>query len=55
MLARRFTIVCLILTLFSMAFASLAAQPARKARTFDRQAAAIPCEFDSRLTCGHAR
>ncbi|MBN9071541.1 MAG: hypothetical protein J0H34_08025 [Rhizobiales bacterium] len=55
MLARRFTIVCLMLTLFAMFFASLAAQPSRAGRNWDRQAAAIPCSFDPSLTCGYAR
>lgn len=55
MLARRFTIICLMLTVFSMFFASLAAQPGRAGRIWDREAAAIPCGFNPQITCGYAR
>lgn len=50
MLARRFTIICLLLTLFSMFFASLVAQAGRTERGWEN-AAQAPCFFDRDLTC----
>jgi len=46
MLARRFTIICLLLTLFSMFFASLVAQAGRTERGWERMSA-TSCMFDT--------
>ncbi|ESW92345.1 hypothetical protein X770_08220 [Mesorhizobium sp. LSJC269B00] len=43
MLARRFTIVCLLMSLFGMLFAILVAEAGRPARSLD---AASSCQFD---------
>lgn len=49
MLARRFTIVCLLLTLFSMFFASLVAQAGRTERSWERAGRA--CVLNSSPAC----
>jgi hypothetical protein len=54
MLARRFTIVCLVIALFSMFFASLVAQAGRTERGWERSAG-VGCLFDANLTCGNGR
>ncbi|WP_274629645.1 hypothetical protein [Arvimicrobium flavum] len=53
MLARRFTIVCLLLTLFSMFFASLVAQAGRTERGW--QNARTTCLFSQDINCGRRR
>lgn len=53
MLARRFTIVCLLLTVFSMVFASLVAQ-GRTERSWQKSAG-ITCLFDNTINCGNGR
>lgn len=53
MLARRFIIVCLLVTIFGMFFASLVAQAGRKERGWQAQAGAA-CLLD-RWTCGRRR
>lgn len=50
MLARRFTIICLLLTLFSMFFASLVAQAGRTERSWERMSASS-CMLDTSFTC----
>jgi hypothetical protein len=54
MLARRFTIVCLMLTLFSMFFASIVAQAGRGHRGSERSGS-IACAFSLNSTCGSGR
>lgn len=54
MLARRFTIVCLLLTIFGMFFASLVAQAGRKERGWQRQAEAS-CLVEQSWNCGLRR
>lgn len=54
MLARRFTIVCLLLTVFSMFFAGLVAQAGRTERRW-QQTVGTACAFDPTLTCGATR
>ena len=54
MLARRFTIVCLLLTVFSMFFAGLVAQAGRKERGWQKSAG-ITCLFDNTINCGNGR
>jgi hypothetical protein len=48
MLARRFTIVCLLMTLFGMGFAFLVAEASRQPRAWDEAGFAIcrtlPCQ-----------
>jgi hypothetical protein len=44
MLARRFTIVCLLMSLFGMFFAILVAEAGRPARSWDA-ATSDPCQF----------
>lgn len=44
MLARRFTIVCLLLTLFGMGFAILVAEASRPARSWEI-GMVVPCAF----------
>ena len=46
MLARRFTIVCLLMTLFGMYFAILVAEAGRHARSWDGA-----CAFNDKLAC----
>ena len=53
MIARRFTIICLLLTLFGMFFASLVAQ-GRTERDW-RQRADIGCAYTTTTTCGTSR
>ena len=50
MLARRFTIVCLLMTLFGMFFAILVAEGSRSARSWDI-GMMVPCVFEEGLTC----
>ena len=45
MLARRFTIVCLLMSLFGMFFAILVAEAGRPARSWDA-ASSGRCQFD---------
>jgi hypothetical protein len=54
MLARRFTIVCLLLTVFSMLFAGLVAQAGRKERSWQRSAG-ISCILEDTINCGNGR
>ncbi len=49
MLARRFTIVCLLMTLFGMLFAILVAEASRP-RPF-QTTDAVPCFLDERFAC----
>ncbi|CDX41630.1 exported hypothetical protein [Mesorhizobium sp. SOD10] len=42
MLARRFTIVCLLMSLFGMAFAILVAESGRSTRLWERPVASFP-------------
>jgi hypothetical protein len=42
MIARRFTIVCLLMSLFGMLFAILVAETGHPARTWERPAASFP-------------
>lgn len=51
MLARRFTIVCLLLAIFGMALASLVAE-AGHPRKSQALGVAVPCFFDQGLRCG---
>jgi hypothetical protein len=50
MLVRRFTIVCLLITLFGMMFASLVAEASRPARSWNI-GVVVPCVFDHGLVC----
>jgi hypothetical protein len=50
MLARRFTIVCLLVTLFGMAFAILVAEASRPGRNY-RTAGAGSCLLGSKIFC----
>jgi hypothetical protein len=50
MLARRFTIVCLITMLFGMLFAILVAEASRPARSWDI-GMVVPCVFEDGLVC----
>ncbi len=50
MLFRRFTIVCLILTIFGMWFAALAANSARRTDKTSR----LPCAFETSAACDRA-
>ena len=50
MLARRFTIVCLLMTLFGMFFAILAAEASRTHRPY-RTTDAPPCFLDRKISC----
>ena len=52
MLARRFTIFCLLTTLFGMAFAILVADYGRATR-FRRLAEVVPCLSEGMDTCRH--
>lgn len=54
MLARRFTIVCLLITLFSMVFANLVAQAGRKERGWERTGMAA-CVVNPSISCGRSR
>ena len=53
MLARRFTIVCLLTTLFGMFFAILVADASRSPRT-RRLAEVVPCLTDGIGACRYA-
>lgn len=50
MLARRFTIVCLLSALFGIAFATLVAEFSRPARSYGI-GNVVPCVFEGGLTC----
>ena len=50
MLARRFTIVCLLTTLFGMVFAILVAEGSRPPRSWV-VGTLVPCAFEEGLTC----
>lgn len=50
MLARRFTIVCLLVTLFGMAFAIVVAEASRSGRHY-RTAGAGSCLPDQQIFC----
>jgi hypothetical protein len=50
MLARRFTIVCLLLTLFGLLFSMLVAEASRPAHSWDI-GIVVPCIFDSGFVC----
>lgn len=50
MLARRFTIVCLMLTVFGMLFSMLVAESSRPARSWDI-GITVPCIFDQGYVC----
>ena len=50
MLARRFTIVCLLTTLFGMTFAILVAEATRPKRAWDL-GRVVSCVFEERLDC----
>lgn len=50
MLMRRFTIVCLMLTLFGMLFAVLVAEASRPAHSWDI-GIVVPCIFDRAYVC----
>lgn len=49
MLARRFTIVCLMLAIFGMGLASLVAEAGSSRKAIG---VAIPCSFNEGLRCG---
>jgi len=50
MLARRFTIVCLLATLFGMIFSVLAAETSRSPRAY-ALGVVIPCVFEDGQRC----
>lgn len=50
MLARRFTIVCLLLTLFGMTLSMLVAKASRPARSWEF-GSVVPCMFEDRTVC----
>lgn len=50
MLARRFTIVCLLMSLFGMLFAILVAEASRSSRPY-QTTDALPCFFDRKILC----
>jgi hypothetical protein len=50
MLARRFTIVCLLITLFGILFSMLVAEASRPARSWDL-GMVVPCVFDRGFVC----
>jgi hypothetical protein len=50
MLARRFTIVVLLLTLFGMGFSILVAEISRSGRAW-RVGMVVPCDFDNGREC----
>ena len=50
MLARRFTIVCLLMTLFGMFFAILVAEAGRTIRPY-QTTDALPCFLNKRTAC----
>ena len=50
MLARRFTIVCLLITLFGILLSMLVAEASRPARSWDI-GMVVPCVFDSGFVC----
>ena len=50
MLARRFTIVCLIMALFGMLLSIVVAQTSRKARSWEI-GMVVPCVLEEGLVC----
>jgi hypothetical protein len=50
MLARRFTIVCLLMTMFGMVFAILVSEAGRTFRPY-QTTNALPCFLDKRIAC----
>jgi hypothetical protein len=50
MLARRFTIVCLLMILFGMFFAILVAEAGRTRRPYTTTDA-LPCSLDRKISC----
>jgi hypothetical protein len=50
MLARRFTIVCLLLTLFGIMFSMLVAEASRPANSWDI-GIVVPCIYDRGYVC----
>lgn len=50
MLARRFTIVCLLLTIFGMAFSIIVAEASRSGRAW-RMGMVVPCDYASSPYC----
>ena len=54
MLARRFTIVCLLMALFGMAFSMLVAQASRPAHSWDNGVART-CPAESGVRCPFSR
>lgn len=50
MLIRRFTIVCLLIALFGIGFASLVAEASRTNRSWT-QGTVVPCFFEDGLRC----
>ena len=54
MLARRFTIVCLLMTLFGMLFSMLVVQSSLPARSWEI-GMAVPCVFDDGFRCAPPR
>lgn len=51
MLARRFTIICLLLAIFGMGLASLVAE-AGNSRKSQAAGVVVPCVFERGLRCG---
>jgi hypothetical protein len=54
MLARRFTIVCLLFALFGMAFSILVAKASRPANSWEI-GVVVPCELDNGYFCASPR
>ncbi|SUU91029.1 hypothetical protein EDC40_101498 [Aminobacter aminovorans] len=50
MLARRFTIVCLLSALFGIMFATLVAETSRPARSWEIDSL-VPCAIENGMTC----
>ncbi|MCA0277395.1 MAG: hypothetical protein LCH86_15475 [Proteobacteria bacterium] len=50
MLARRFTIVCLLSALFGIAFATLVAEVSRPAHSWEI-GSVVPCVFEENMNC----
>ncbi|MEX0955472.1 MAG: hypothetical protein WDZ83_09700 [Rhizobiaceae bacterium] len=50
MLVRRFTIVCLLITLFGIGFAGLVAEASRPERSW-KVGTVVPCIFEDGLRC----
>jgi hypothetical protein len=54
MLARRFTIVCLLFALFGMLFSMLVAKASRPANSWE-SGVVVPCVFDNGHVCAPSR